>query len=170
MSQKDDVLDSRIVSNNQIVYFYTAYIQCKYIYWVFSKGFWWRVTRGAFKLISNVSAIVLTIVQKFPQLFQQLFKCFCNCFNNCSNVSTNVSTIVQMFLQLFQQLFKCFCNCFNNCSNVAAILSIICSKVSGIVWLFQQRFRQNQQFSIMVSKSTQIFVTWFHLQISSVGL
>ena len=127
------------------------------MFWVFSKGFWWRVTRGAFKLISNVPAIVSTIVQMCLQLFQQLFKCFCNCFNNCSNVSTIVSTIVQMFLQLFQQLFKCFCNCFNNCSNVAAILSIICSKVSGIVWLFQQRFRQNQQFSIMVSKSTQIF-------------
>ena len=32
MSQKDDVLDSRIVSNNQIVYSYTAYMQCIYIY------------------------------------------------------------------------------------------------------------------------------------------
>ena len=32
MSQKDDVLDSRIVSNNQIVYLYTAYIYTVHIY------------------------------------------------------------------------------------------------------------------------------------------
>ena len=127
-----------------------------------------------FQQLFNFSAIVSTIVQMFPQLFQQLFKCFCNCFNNCSN-----------FAAFFQQLFKCFCNCFNNSSNFLQVIQQLfkrfwhCLTFPAKIWTtvvavvtdaFPSQICQSQQFSIMVCKSTQIFVTWFHLQISSVGL
>ena len=106
-----------------------------------------------FQQVFNLSAIVSTIVQMFPQLFQQLFKCFCNCFNNCSK-----------FLQLFQQLFKRFWHCLTFPAKIWTTV------VAVVTDAFPSQICQSQQFSILVCKSTQIFVTWFHLQISSVGL